>query len=186
MVETREVGGFVDGAVEDGRRLARAEGPSAGRRVAQDASQREHVTGRAHLPAVGQGLFGREVARGADDDVGRGQRRRVRAPRDAEVDQPGPVPGEQDVARFDVAVHESGRVHLGQGLRQPRAEHGHGVLGQRTVRIHRLGERRLRERFGRAVGDHPHHRVGQPVDGADGGVLDERPAHLGEEVLRTS
>jgi hypothetical protein len=58
--------------------------------------------------------------------------------RDPEVDQRCTVGAEQDVGRFDVAVHHPGGVDGGQRGEEIGRHRAHIVLGQRAVRDHHL------------------------------------------------
>ncbi len=103
---------------------AAAEGVAPGGRERHQGAPAEHVGGRVSgRPGV---AFGRHPAGGPV-----GGALVVRAPGaddggDAEVDDPGAVRGQDDVAGFDVAVRDPGGVQRGQalgGARRERAQH---------------------------------------------------------------
>ncbi len=136
----RQVGLLVHHAVDQRGRGAVAERAATGRGVDQHGAEREHVALRADLRA--DDLLRREEAGGAEHDPGLGERGVLQRPRDAEVDHPWAVRGEQHVGGLEVAVHQTGTVDRDQRLRQPRGQPAHGLLGQRPVRLHGLLEGR--------------------------------------------
>ncbi len=142
-----ELGRCVDHPVQHGGRVAVAERHAAGGGEAQHAAEREDVAGRADRLAPG--LLGRHVGRGAEGGAGGRQRRAVQRAGDTEVDDPGPVGGQQHVGRLQVPVHQGAGVHglqrLGQAGRQPPDREP----GQRPVRADRVVQRGARHVAGR-------------------------------------
>lgn len=134
-----EVGIVVDGAVEHRVHGAGAEGQPAGGGVGEEAAEREDVAGG--FGGAPLGLLGREEPGGAQYGVRGGQDGVLTAAGDAEVDEPGPVHAEEDVAGFDVAVHEALFVHHPEGLGQGLAEDPYGAQRERAVGRDGLGER---------------------------------------------
>ncbi len=130
---------LVDDLVEQGGRGVPGEGRLARGRVRQDRAQREDV--RRARDALAEDLLRGHVAGGADRDARRGQGRgAVRGAGDAEVDEEGPVEGEQDVGRFHVPVDEAQVVHGRQRLAQTGAERAHRAVRQRAAVRDRGGE----------------------------------------------
>ena len=166
----------MHGAVEQRVHGSAAEGWPPGRRVRQEAAQREDVARGPERRVVGGGLLRGEEAGGADDETGGGERGGLAGPGDPEVDQPGPVGAEQDVAGFDVAVDETGLVHGGQRAGQQPAQHPYGACGQRAAAGDRLGERRARHERG---GDPGPSGLGVGVDHLDGPRAAHAPGGLG-------
>ncbi|GDY32318.1 hypothetical protein GTS_39510 [Gandjariella thermophila] len=93
----------------------------AGEAFQQHQAERVDVRGRADgLPAH---LLGRQVTDRADQLVGRGEPVAAGEQGDAEVGEVGPpVRVQQDVRGFDVAVHHVPGVHVGQRVRDARAQ----------------------------------------------------------------
>ena len=108
-----ELGRCVDHPVQHGGRVAVAERHAAGGGEAQHAAEREDVAGRADRLAPG--LLGRHVGRGAEGGAGGRQRRAVQRAGDTEVDDPGPVGGQQHVRSA------SGPGAPGRGRARPAA-----------------------------------------------------------------
>lgn len=69
-------------------------------------------------------------------------------PRDAEVNQPGTVRAEQDVAGLQVAVDDAGRVHRPQRLGGATDQVQHHRQRQRAVDGQRLIQRQARDEVG--------------------------------------
>lgn len=109
-----------------------AEEQTPGGRVDEDRPQAEDVAGRGEVEAAD--LFRRHEARGTDQHA----RARVQAvpgeavhgPCDAEVDDPGPVDGDQDVGRLEVTVDQTRLVHRLQSEGEAVGESADRVLGQ--------------------------------------------------------
>lgn len=101
-----------------------------------DEAEREHVARRGHFAAGA--LLGRHELRGADEAAAACEAGGLGCPGDAEVDDPRPVGGEQDVARLEVAVDHSRRVHRVQGAGDAGDELEGGGQGQRTVDVQGL------------------------------------------------
>ena len=105
------------------------EGPLAGQALEQDEAERVDVAGRSDRFA--QRLLGAEVAGGAEQRPRFREVGGIEQPGDAEVGEfgvhaPAGETGrrEQHVGRFDVAVDDSLRVHVMQGLAQVGADLG--------------------------------------------------------------
>ncbi len=194
---------LVDRPEQDARRAPLTERASPRGRVHQDAAQREDVARRADRRA-GRRLFGGEVAGGADHRIGGGEGGGALVPGDPEVDEPGPVQGEEHVAGFHVAVDEPALVDRHQGGREPRPERPYGRGGQGAPVADDLAQRGAGDEGGRQprfprlrVGaehrDHP--RPGDPPGGLRlppepgpeagvGGVLGPDHLHGGEGPAR--
>ncbi len=82
---------------------------------------------------LGHGLFGGHERGGAQHGGGLGVARGVQGAGDAEVDQAGPVLGEDDVGGFEVAVHHPAGVHGGESFGEPRSQHRGRLQGERPV-----------------------------------------------------
>ncbi len=135
-----QLGRLMGGPVEQCVGRAGAEGRDAGGRVGEHGAEGEHIAGGGEF---GPGrLLGRHETGRPDDLALRGEHRAVDGPADAEVDDSGPVEGEQDVGRLEVAVDQSRAVDGGQRLGQARAEHPQGGLGHGPVCLDGVGERR--------------------------------------------
>ncbi len=107
---------LVHDAVQHHLRTAVPEGRVAHGAVRERGAEREHVGGRGDgRPAH---LFRCEEAGRADRRADMGERRGAGGPGDAEVDDPRPLRGQQDVGRLQVSVHDPGLVHGDQALRQ--------------------------------------------------------------------
>lgn len=79
----------------------------------------------------------------------------VRSPRYAEVDDARPVLGHQDVARFEVPVHQARPLDVAQRLGEPQSQRTQFPLAQRAVLLHDFGEvepRHVERRHPRLVG----------------------------------
>ena len=122
--------------VQDGGRRPGAERSRPRRRVGHHAAEREHVARGSRAPALG--LLGRHVPRRAEHHPGRRQRGSVDGARDAEVDHPRPVGGQQHVGGLEVAVHHAAGVDRLQRLDQPGQQRPQRLLGQRPVFGHHL------------------------------------------------
>lgn len=138
-----QIGRLVQGPVNDRGQRVPAERGTTGGGEGQHGPEREHVGGRGERPAAD--LLGGHVTGGADDLPLGGERPRRPAGRvmvgglaDAEVDDPGPVLGQQDVGRFEVAVQQPRRVDRDQRLAEPGAERAQKRLGHRPVPFDRL------------------------------------------------
>ena len=119
------------------------ERPLPARREHQHPTEREQIRRRPDRPAGD--LLGRQVARRTDDDPGGGQVHVLERPRDAEVDHPRPVVGEQDVRRLEIAVHHPGAMDRDQRLGQPRGDVPQTVRPQRPLPVYGLLQRRPRQ-----------------------------------------
>ena len=110
----RQVGGQRGGRLLDvlhrhRQRAVAGERPLARNRFVANDSQRVHIAGRGGV--VTQRLFGGDVLGGAHHHAGLGHRRGVDGLGDTEVGELHLAGrGDQDVARFDVAVHQAGGV----------------------------------------------------------------------------
>ncbi|GAA3308720.1 hypothetical protein GCM10020295_71480 [Streptomyces cinereospinus] len=141
--------------VEDGDRGVGLERGVAGEELVQHAAQRVDVTGRARGPAE-RALRG-EVEAGADDLAGGGERggRVVQEAGDAEVaDLQRAVGVQQQVGRFDVAVHDALLVGGGQPGGRLGGDPRHALGGLRA---------RVGEHPGQAVAVHQLHHQEEPV-----------------------
>lgn len=107
---------LVDDAVQHHLGTAVPEGRVTHRRVRERGAQREHVRGRGDGGAAH--LLGGEEARRADRRADVGEGRGPRGPGDAEVDDPRPLGGQQDVGRLQIPVHDTGLVDGDQPLAQ--------------------------------------------------------------------
>ena len=154
------------------------------------------------LPRVGWcagGLLGCQVTGGTDATSAR-HSRFAGAGGDAEVGQPDPRTArtgrlEQEVAGLDVAVHDSGRVHGGQGVERLLEEHPDIAVGERTVageqlldvatahEVHHQTTRHRVERTDDMAMTHPHglltHEAGQGRGVVPGDQLGGDPPPLG-------
>ncbi len=147
---TRQIRLVVHHLVRDDVRALRVERPPPGRRVHQHGPQREHVRRRPHLARPLE-LLGRHERRRTDQLAGLGPHLAVRRTRDTEVDDLGPVGGEQHVAGLEVAVHHAGPVDVAQRLGQPRGQPADLVGSQRAGAFHLVTEGRP----GNVEGGHP-------------------------------
>jgi hypothetical protein len=175
-----EVGLAVHDPEADRERLAAAERSDSRRGEREHAAEREDVACRSD--GVTLGLLGRHVGGRADRRVGGGDHGAARRPGDAEVDDPRPVGGDEDVARLEVAVHKSLGVDRLQRLGQAPGQPPHGVLRQRPG----LGDEGRQRRPGHVRGGEPRRAVIRP--GADDrrgvSVADRlRGGHLTPETL---
>ena len=154
----RRAGALVDGAVDQhvGRPLPVR--PGAGRGEHQDRAEREHVGGGPRRHSAGL-LRGHEAGR-PDGGARAGHDGGVRGVGDAEVDDAGPVGGQDHVGRLEVAVHDPGAVDRHQRLGEARAQGQHG------------GGRR--QRHGLVQRDARQVRGGQPRQGGVGVGVDDR------------
>ena len=134
-----EVGLGVQDAVHHGIGRPRAERRLAAGRVGHGRRPGEDVGGRARL--AGDPLRG-HVADRADRRAGAGQRHRVQYLGDAEVDDLGAVGGQDHVGRFEVPVHDTGRVDVGQRLGEPGGQRGQSLGGERPGRLDRSSQGR--------------------------------------------
>ncbi len=129
--------GFLLGDAEHQRvhaAVGRAEGHRAGRGEGEHRAEAEHVARRCD--AVTAHLFRGHEAGRADERAGAGEPavgHRLQRPRDAEVDDPGTVDGDEDVGRLEVAVDDPRGVDVPQRVRETGAEDAHRTLGQRPV-----------------------------------------------------
>ena len=150
---------------------------SVGGPISRPGPVRGHEPGRAGHPA----------------DAGRrhGAYSRPGGARDAEVDHPRPVRGQQHVRGLQVAVHHTRGVDGAQALGQPRRQGQRGARRHRPVAGHRLGQRgtghvRRGQPRHRAVDVRVHHRGGeQAAHLPDGGDLagEAHPEHgIGGQV----
>ena len=141
----------------DGDRTVTEERPASGQRLVTDHAEGIHVRGGGRL--IAGGLFRRDVLGGAHHHAGLGDGGGVDGLGDAEVgDLDLPGGGDQDVAGFDVAVHQT--LIVGCLQRPARLfEHVQGI-GQRQSA--HAGDDGV-ERF--AV-DEFHHQVGEWFAGA--------------------
>jgi hypothetical protein len=166
------------------RRLG-GERRAAGEALEEDAAEGEHVARRRDL-VVAPHALGRHVARRADEGSLRGQRRRVADARDAEVEQPSVArvirPDEEDVRRFDVAMHDARRVDGGERVGEPRSDRDR-ILHREASEAEALREAAADEPFHhqeapaseRAVGDVADHaRMVDGVGLGGGGGRDQR------------
>ena len=175
-----EVGLAVHDAETDRERLAAGERRHTRRGEREHAAEREDVAFRSD--GVALGLLGRHVGGRADRRVGGGDHCAARRPGDAEVDDPRPVGGNEDVAWLEVAVHKPLGVDRLQRLGQAAGQPPHGVLRQRPG----LGDQGRQRRPGHERGGEPRRTVISP--GADDrcgiGVADRlRGGHLTPETL---
>ena len=130
-------------------RALRAEGPVPGQALVAHDAQGVDVPRRPGLRTAG--LFGGDVVRGAHHHARAGDRHRVRGLGDAEVGQLHlAVDPDEDVARFDVAVHVAPLV---RGLQCPRGllHDPQGLLG-----VERAAGDQRRQRL---AADELHHQV---------------------------
>ncbi len=93
--------------------MGTVEGALPGGGVRQYRAQREDVRGRSD--ALSEHLLRSAVPGGDRHLPGGGERQPVFGARDAEVDDARPRGGEHDVRRFQVPVHQPGRVDVPQG-----------------------------------------------------------------------
>ncbi len=119
-----QLGLLVHHPVEHHLGTAVPEGRVAHRGVRQRGAEREHVRRRSdRRPAH---LLRSEEPGGADRGADVRERGGTGGPGDAEVDDPRPLRGQQDVGRLQVPVHHPGLVHGDQALGQ-RGAHGRDV-----------------------------------------------------------
>ncbi len=116
----------------------------AGDQVERDQADREEVRGEVRLGT--QHLFGCEVTGRPHHVVGLGEPGLALAHRDAEVGQPQMRPAgagglQQDVRRFDVAVHHALRVHRRQTGQQLIQQGAHEPRRQRAVVTDQMRQR---------------------------------------------
>lgn len=118
--------------VQAGVRGAEEETP--GGRVDQQRAQTEHIGRRSEFQSAH--LLRRHEAGRADQHAGArvqavpGQA--VHRPRDPEVDDAGPVHGDQDVGRLEVTMDQARLVHGLQREGETVGEGAHRLLGQRS------------------------------------------------------
>jgi hypothetical protein len=110
----------VDEPVGQLRTRPFAERPLACGGEHEHRTEAEHVAWRPDIPA--HGLLGRHEPGRADHQARSGHRHGLRSARDAEVNHPRPVLGQQHVGGLQVAVHHGCGVNRAQALRQPRRE----------------------------------------------------------------
>jgi hypothetical protein len=126
--------------VPDGLQRAAAERGPAGRGERHHRPPAPPVGGRPHVAAVEH--LGRQVARRAHHEPGRGEGHVVQRPRDPEVDDDRRAVEHEDVARLEVAVDDPDRVDGGDRLEQPDRELVQQRAGQRALstdqRVQRL------------------------------------------------
>lgn len=140
----------MDHLVLHGGHVRPVEGALPGGRVHEDRAQREDVRRRAH--ALPQDLLGGAVPGGDGHLAGGGERQAVLGAGDAEVDDPRPGRGEHDVGRLQVAVDQSRRVDVAQGVGQRGGQRAHPGGVERAVRAYRLVEGGAGEELGRDPG----------------------------------
>ena len=105
---------------------------AAGNSLEQHQPQRVDVGRRAD--GLAAHLLGRHVGRGTDRDPGAGHSSRPDNAGDPEIGQPGPTLGvEQQVGRFDIAVHHPTGVHMRQRRSDLRTEPRHNGSRQRPL-----------------------------------------------------
>jgi hypothetical protein len=148
-----EVGRLVHHPVQQRGRRPRPERSLAGRGERQHGPQAEDVTRRPDLAA--DRLLRRHEPRRSEHYAGLRQRRRLSGMRDAEVDDPRAVLGQQHVRRLQVTVHHSRGVDGDEALRQPRGQRQQRRLRQRPVAVDRLFQRGARD----VGGGQPRHRA---------------------------
>lgn len=95
--------------------------------VGQDSAQGEDVRGWSDAGTVG--LLGGHVGQGAADRAAGGHAVGVQGADHAEVDNAGSVVGEDDVGRFEVAVHQVTGVDGFQALGEAGGDPGHFSVG---------------------------------------------------------
>ncbi len=134
-----EVGLLMDDPVEHTVRGPLAESRRPRRRVRGDLTEGEDVGGRGH-PAP-RGLFGGHERRRADGDAAAGERGRVGGVGDTEIDDTGPVGGEQHIGRLEIAVHDARAMDDVQGLGHARDQQQHRLDRQRPMGDNRVGQR---------------------------------------------
>ncbi|OCC08602.1 hypothetical protein A3Q37_05642 [Streptomyces sp. PTY087I2] len=133
----REVGLLMNNGVQHRRNRSAVEGWPARAGQGQGGTEREHVSGGAGISALD--LFGGHEGGGADEGAGVGDPGRVvDGPRDAEVDDPDAVLGEEDVRRLQVPVDEPGPVDVGQRPCEPGGEPPHRLLRQHANHLQGL------------------------------------------------
>ncbi len=136
--EVRRALGGVGDLCGDGEGSAGAVGMPAGGGDGGDETEREHVARRGDF--VARALLGGHELRGADEAATARQTGGIGGTGDAEVDDPRPVGAEEDVARLEVAVHHSRRVHGIQGAGDAGDQLERGHHRQRTVDVDGLVE----------------------------------------------
>lgn len=161
----REVGLVMDDLVRDEVRALRIERAAPGRRVHQHRAQREHIGGRSHFARPLE-LFGCHERRRPDQFAGFRPHFAVGRSGNAEIDDFRAVGGQQDIARFQIAVHHARTVDVAQRLRQTGAQFPYLVRSQRAVPFHmggKRGARNVERRHPRAlpVGIGVHDRRGE-------------------------
>ncbi len=112
--------------------VGRSERMPPGRRVRQHGPEAEDVAGRGERCAAH--LLRRHEARRSDRRAGMRHATdggRLQRPCDAEVDDPRPVDGDQDIGRLEVAVDDSGGMDRPQSTGQSGGEDPYRPLGQR-------------------------------------------------------
>ncbi len=154
VLEPVECGRFVHGPEQQPRRRAAAERVAAGPGVDEDPAPGEHVRRGGGLLAPS--LLGRHEGRrpqlvvravAVEIEPGGG----VQGTGDAEVDDLGAEPGQQNVGRFEVAVHDAGPMDGHQGGRHAHRELVQLRRAQWAASRHRLGERRTVDELGDQV-----------------------------------
>jgi hypothetical protein len=146
-----KVGGSVNDAIQQRRRCPRPERSLASAGEGQHRPEVEDIAGRPDFTA--HGLLGRHEPRRSDHQAGLRQPRCLHGAGDAEVDDPRTVLGQQHVRRLEIPVHHAGGVDRIQALRQARGQRQQRRLGQRSVAVDCLGQRRP----GNIGRSHPRH-----------------------------
>ena len=131
---------LVDDAVEQGvgRPLAERRLPAGGER--HDRAPPEHVGLGPARPALH--LFRRHPPGRAQGDAGAGELRRLAHRGDAEVDHHRRVGGQQDVARLEVAVDDTGLVDRRERVGERHGQRDEPFTGHRAGLVDRLLQRR--------------------------------------------
>jgi hypothetical protein len=142
----------VDHPVQQRHRRPGAEWSLARGGEGEHGAEVEDVARRADL--VAHGLLGGHEPGRPDHQARLGQHGGFRGPGDAEIDDPRTVLGQQHVRRLEVPVHHTRDVDRVQAFRQARGQRQQRRLGQRTVGVDGLFQRRP----GDVRGRHPGHR----------------------------
>ncbi len=175
-----QVGLRFGAAQQEGGKAARLrrvpEGQPGGGRVGQDRAEAEDVAGGGRRFAAD--LLGGHEAGGADDFADPGQAGAVpcRGAGDAEVDDAGPVEGDQHVRGLQIAVDDAGAVDVLEGVREARGQDPYGSVRQRAEVV---GHDPAQARAGDVAGGEPGgRRLGVGVEDRGGPLAADPPGRV--------